>query len=240
MPRPISIPFNGKCVCGRDDCEFSAGFCHCGCGRKTNIAKFGNSKEGRYAGQPCKYIIGHQGADRTGSTQTGEFKIDGQPCRLIPLTKGQYAIVDAVNFDSLNEFKYFARTDPRSKKIYAARSVRTGKSKSMFYMHREVLSLAHGSPVQADHIEPMLTTDNRLANLRPATGSENNFNRRKQKRNTSGYKGVYWHAHSGLWHAVIVVNGKKISLGYYKTREGAACAYAEAALKYHGEFARFD
>lgn len=36
------------------------GFCHCGCGFKTNIALKKNVNAGHVIGQPFKYIIGHQ------------------------------------------------------------------------------------------------------------------------------------------------------------------------------------
>lgn len=37
------------------------GLCRCGCGRKTKIIKYTNLKLGRVAGQPAKFIQGHQG-----------------------------------------------------------------------------------------------------------------------------------------------------------------------------------
>src|SRR5690349_20811660 len=46
-------------------------------------------------------------------------------------------------------------------------------------------------PDEIDHINGN-RADNRWANLRPATVAENQRNRAKSKRNTSGYKGVYW------------------------------------------------
>lgn len=35
------------------------GYCHCGCGQKTTIAKLTNSKRGRIKGDPTRYINGH-------------------------------------------------------------------------------------------------------------------------------------------------------------------------------------
>jgi hypothetical protein len=61
------------------------------------------------------------------------------------------------------------------------------------------------------------------------------------KDNKSGLKGAYFmKSKKGPknWYSVICVNGTKISLGYFQTKEKAAAAYAEAAVKYHGEFRR--
>ena len=35
------------------------GYCHCGCGRKTNIAKITDRASSREKGKPNKYLIGH-------------------------------------------------------------------------------------------------------------------------------------------------------------------------------------
>lgn len=91
---------------------------------------------------------------------------------------------------------------------------------------------------QIDHINCM-RSDNRLSNLREATNTENNINQYKKKSNTSGYKGVCWVKDENNWLAQIRVNGKKMRLGQFKNVEDAANAYREAALKYHGDFAKF-
>jgi hypothetical protein len=69
-------------------------------------------------------------------------------------------------------------------------------------------------------------------NLRVATRSQNNANRRPR----SGYKGVSLHAVTGLWRARINVNGKEKTT-YHPTAEAAARAYDELATQAHGEFA---
>jgi hypothetical protein len=75
-----------------------------------------------------------------------------------------------------------------------------------------------------------------INNLRPATKSQNSANTGKRSDNTSGKKGV---SRSGLkWRAAISYLGRTIHLGYFNTPELAHEAYRQAALKYHGEFAR--
>lgn len=80
--------------------------------------------------------------------------------------------------------------------------------------------------------------DNRRSNLRLAGFSGNHYNKRRNKNNTSGYKGVS--AQEGRWHACICVNYRTIHLGTYDTKEEAHAAYCEAARFYAGEFARFE
>ena len=80
--------------------------------------------------------------------------------------------------------------------------------------------------------------NNRWNNLRRATLSQNNANRRRPRRNTSGYKGVCLCRRTGLWRACIGKSGKTNHLGRFTTRQAAHAAYMAAARKQFGEFAR--
>jgi hypothetical protein len=42
-----------------DPSEIPYGFCHCGCGGKTDIAKWSNATRGWTAGEPKRFIHGH-------------------------------------------------------------------------------------------------------------------------------------------------------------------------------------
>jgi hypothetical protein len=80
--------------------------------------------------------------------------------------------------------------------------------------------------------------NNRRSNLRVATPSQNNRNRKKIVRPCSSpYKGVHLHKATGKFRARIAVDGKNISLGLFESQDDAARAYDEAARKHHGEFA---
>lgn len=79
--------------------------------------------------------------------------------------------------------------------------------------------------------------DNRIANLRLATGSQNNANCNPRKHNKSGYKGVSWNARHKKWYAFITVNGRAKYLGHFTDKAEAARAYDKAARKAFGEFA---
>jgi hypothetical protein len=83
-----------------------------------------------------------------------------------------------------------------------------------------------------DHIN-RVRDDNRITNLREATDSENQHNRLKQRDNTSGHKGVSWHARDKRWLARIGVSGKVVRLGRFQSVEEAAAAYVNAAIRLH-------
>ena len=84
-----------------------------------------------------------------------------------------------------------------------------------------------------DH-EDRVRSNNRLANLRIATASQNCAN--SPARNPTRMKGVSpWRR---KWRAQIVVNYKVHYLGLFSTPEEANAAYMEAARAAHGEFAR--
>ena len=81
-------------------------------------------------------------------------------------------------------------------------------------------------------------TDNTFINLRSASMSQQKMNCGASASNTSGIKGVYWSNTYRKWIAKIRAEGKIYHLGYYDIKSEAAAAYASAAYKLHGEFAR--
>lgn len=105
--------------------------------------------------------------------------------------------------------------------------------------HRLAWAWVFGSqpPDELDHINGN-PSDNRIANLRPATRSQNNQNTRRRCDNKSGFKGVSWITARGKWRAEIKADGRVLHLGYFQTREEAHAAYMTAAEKFFGEFAR--
>jgi hypothetical protein len=90
-------------------------------------------------------------------------------------------------------------------------------------------------PLVIDHrdLEP---SNNRWANLRRATRSQNGANRRRHRNNACGLKGVS--RHQGKWCATICKLGRQHHLGIFSTPQAAHAAYLKAARKLFGEFAR--
>jgi hypothetical protein len=104
-------------------------------------------------------------------------------------------------------------------------------------MQRQILGLGRGDEAIGDHAN-RLTLDYRRKNIRPASAEQNEQNRKISRANTSGFKGVTFNHQRRKWTAYIRVNGRKINLGQRATAAEAGKLYADAALKYHKEFAR--
>lgn len=110
-------------------------------------------------------------------------------------------------------------------------------------LHRLIWMLSVGEIPRGfviDHINGD-SRDNRLINLRLCTQSENAKNRKVNKNNSCGMKGVYLDPTRGrgkVWRSQIRVSGKKISLGSFSSPYEAHLAYKKAELKYFGEFKR--
>lgn len=99
-------------------------------------------------------------------------------------------------------------------------------------LHRAIMGSPKGKVI--DHINRN-TLDNRKCNLRICTIQENLRNQ-KRPNNKTGTTGVsiikYWKGKIG-YEANIVVNYKKIYLGFYKNIEDAVKARKEAERKYY-------
>ena len=109
------------------------------------------------------------------------------------------------------------------------------KSK-IYRIHRLIFMWHHGfMPDQIDHINGV-RSDNRIENLRQATASQNNQNRKTTS--SSGIKGVHWHKQSRKWVASICINRKSVHLGSFLNKEDAAKVANKARNKLHGEFAK--
>lgn len=102
-------------------------------------------------------------------------------------------------------------------------------------LRRFILSAPDG--VLVDHVNPDNTLDNRKANLRLCTHTENMHNPRPIDRAKSRYKGVGWEPRWSYWRVRIVVNGKRQYIGRFDSEIDAARAYDDACRKYYGEFA---
>ena len=151
----------------------------------------------------------------------------------IRLTRGKVAIVDDSDYENLIKYKWQARLQ-----VYTGlyRAKRVGNPTEID-MARQIMNCPVG--LEVDHINGDLL-DNRRCNLRICTHSENMRNRKLQKNNTSGYRGVTYVHGSERYTAQIYRHKKKVHLGTFDTAELAAIAYNEAAKHYYGEFAKLN
>ena len=162
----------------------------------------------------------------------------------IPLTRGYVSLVDDEDFAALSAYKWHAKVH-RNGKIYAIRNTPKprGEQPATLKMHRVILGVVDGVLVDHENGDGL---DNRRENLRAATSSQNQANRRVTS-NQHGYKGVAFIGYTQNkgkrwtrrkpWKASIAVEERLISLGYYLSPEEAADAYDRGAVKYFGQFA---
>jgi hypothetical protein len=108
-----------------------------------------------------------------------------------------------------------------------------------YYAHRLAWLHVFGfMPTEIDHIDGD-RTNNRINNLRPATRTQNMANSKRPKSSSRSPRGVYWVKANKNWKAVISINNRSVHLGTFLTPEEAQAAYAAAAKKHRGEFARY-
>ena len=148
--------------------------------------------------------------------------------KLIPLTQGRFAIVDAEDYEWLKQYKW--HTDKAQNTYYAV----SQKNRKGFKMHRLITGAPKGLFV--DHRDHN-GFNNRRDNLRLCTNKENQQNKRPMRGKTSRYKGVHRCKSRKMFRAKIRHNGKQMHLGYFENEIDAAKAYDKKAREFFGEFA---
>jgi len=148
--------------------------------------------------------------------------------RVIHTVSGRDIMVDDEDYPVISLYKW------QGSSRYAIRHTSRSTGRKTVFMHREIMGAKPNQRV--DHVNGN-TFDNRKSNLRLATVTENNWNAKTRKDNTSGYKGVHWREKHKDYVVYINVNKKRLHLKTYKKFEDAVRARKEAEAKYHGDFA---
>jgi hypothetical protein len=203
-----------------DNCCFST--YATGAGRAVLICRQKRGAVGRWSILPLTYKCENFYPSRSANP-------DNNRPRIIPLTRGQFAVVDAEDYLWLSKYQWFAKGTPGH--YYAVRK-ENGRS---IKMHRQIMNAPDHLVV--DHIDHD-GLNNRKENLRICTFAENCRNLRPSRHKSSKYKGVHWNKRNKKWAAQITCNHKTHHLGYFGEQIDAAKAYDKAARKYHGEFAQ--
>ena len=139
----------------------------------------------------------------------------------IPLTQGQFAIVDDEDYDWLTTWKWHAHQRRNHQTYY----VRACTGNRIVTMHRLIMMYPVG--LQIDHIN-YNGLDNRKSNLRIVTNRQNHHN--LQRRSSSIYPGVSWNQKDKKWKSQIHINGHDQYLGSFDSEFNAREAY-ESALQ---------
>lgn len=117
------------------------------------------------------------------------------------------------------------------------RSIRVAGEEHSAHRLAWLLTYGRWPEGDTDHIN-CDKSDNRIANLREATRSENSANRPPPAHNKSGVKGVHFERSRQKWKAFIRKDWKMINIGRYDTKAEAIAARLEAEQRIYGEFAR--
>lgn len=156
---------------------------------------------------------------------------------LVPLTRGLFAIIDEADREPVDRYPWSAVVSKRT--YYAVTTLpRTPGKRPVIQLHR--LLWRHWRMPETPEVDHRNGNglDCRRENLRAATRRQNAWNARAPITNTSGIKGVSWDKERQRWRAKILIDGKIKKLGSFSTSEEAGRAYAEAAIRRAGEFAR--
>jgi len=145
----------------------------------------------------------------------------------IKLSHGFTALVDDNMFDFLSQRKWSVFEDRCGKKYAVCQNIR---------MHRVITNCPEN--MEVDHIDGD-GLNNQLSNLRVCTKSQNMANRKINKNNTTGFKGVRrFYYNKNKYTSKVNTNGKQYYLGIFNTAIDAAKAYDKKARELFGHFAK--
>lgn len=157
--------------------------------------------------------------------------------RIIGLTRGKSTVVSYEDYAYLTQWVWYANSY-KSGIYYAVRkqhfSTIIGKQKqTTILMHRVIMErvLDYSDFEEVDHIDGD-GLNNCRSNLRPVTHKQNLENRRLNKNNKSGVRGVSWNKRARKWRAYVMSNGIEKHLGFFTRLEEAEKAVIAARGAY--------
>jgi hypothetical protein len=105
------------------------------------------------------------------------------------------------------------------------------------YRNHRLIWIFHNGNTEncIDHINGN-TFDNRIENLRSCNISENLWNSKKPKNNTSGIKGVSWDKKRKRWRARVLYKNQEFHVGFFVNLEEAKIKLQQKRESLHSQF----
>lgn len=150
------------------------------------------------------------------------------------LKDGSFFIIDNEDWQIVKQFR-FHKSLVKSKNFtrdYIATSLKKNGKYKHQNIHRLLLNPKDG--VLVDHIDGN-ARNNRQSNLRMATATQNNINKRMVKQ----IQGIHYDKKRNIWRVRFKINGKETHIGWFKNYESAKISAIESKNKYHGEFSPY-
>ena len=159
--------------------------------------------------------------------------------------EGIRLFLDNATVDAEKGKVYWVTPNPNARKIKpsdeAGTLMKSGYTKivhegKQYLRHRIIFYAVHGYlPLLVDHKKGVECGDG-IDNLQEITHITNQQKRKKQKNNTTGYRGVTYHKKSNKYQAALWIDGKYTYLGSFDTPEEASECYKMKARVVHGEY----
>lgn len=205
------------------------GYCQCGCGLKTTIAATSSKRDNKVKGEPMRFMVGHGMRGKCiGIRKPNAFELRGDYAVVFLNGKGRAECkVDVADREALLNRAWAVSSDG-----YAVNTYTRHNKRHTIKMSRLILGMADDDERQCDHMNRD-RLDNRRANLRIATPSENSYNR--QYPSSTGLLGVSVEKRCPgsvkIYKAHVQYNGKKLNLGRFCTPQEAH----EVAMQFRRE-----
>lgn len=202
--------------------------CVCSCVDKgISIVRESNLKSGHTTSCGCA----QRDAVKNNFTKRNEYNLDGE-YGICYLSNGKEVMFDKEDYETIKGWTWY---DSNSGYVSSSKMNR-GKN-NIVKMHDLVMGYYNikNKGLVVDHINHN-TLDNRKANLRVITRSQNIMNSKLQNRSKSGRTGVSWSKSAQKWQSYITKNRKRINLGVYEDINDAIAVREKAEREMFGEF----
>jgi hypothetical protein len=157
--------------------------------------------------------------------EPNDFLVEDGTCKMVLRDMKQkvvgFALIDREDLGRCRSYKWHLHN-----RGYACASM----DHKTILLHDFILGIK-----DVDHVDRN-KLNNRKANLRPASPSQNQANRVQMRIKGSRYKGVSWHTGAGKWRARVAGE----HLGLFESLEEAAKAYNSKAVEVYGPYARIN